>query len=121
MQRLTAKELKRRYRAGERNFAGVDLSGESLRGMNLKGIDLSGADLSRTDIRGTNFTKANLVSTQFFASESKSMQVNDNSRNISIGGNATGNVFQTGDGNTASIEFQQVTLPPPDRVNIQPS
>jgi uncharacterized protein YjbI with pentapeptide repeats len=40
MQRLTAKELKRRYRAGERNFAGVDLSGESLRGMNLKGIEL---------------------------------------------------------------------------------
>ena len=52
-------------------------------------------------------------------SESKSMQVNDHSRNISIGGNATGNVFQSGDGNTASIEFQQVTLPPPDRVNIQ--
>jgi DNA-binding protein H-NS len=51
--------------------------------------------------------------------ESKAMQGNDNSRNISIGGNATGNVFQTGDGNTASIEFQQVTLPPPDRVNIQ--
>ena len=47
------------------------------------------------------------------------MQVNDNSRNISIGGDATGNVFQAGDGNTASIEFQQVTLPPPDRVNIQ--
>jgi uncharacterized protein YjbI with pentapeptide repeats len=51
--------------------------------------------------------------------ESKAMQGNDNSRNISIGGNATGNVFQAGDGNTASIEFQQVTLPPPDRVNIQ--
>lgn len=47
------------------------------------------------------------------------MQVNDNSRTVSIGGNATGNVFQTGDGNTASIEFQQVTLPPPDHVNIQ--
>jgi hypothetical protein len=47
------------------------------------------------------------------------MQVNDHSRNISIGGNATGNVFQSGDGNTASIEFQQVTLPSPDRVNIQ--
>jgi uncharacterized protein YjbI with pentapeptide repeats len=51
--------------------------------------------------------------------ESKSMQGNDYSRNINVGGNATGNVFQSGDGNTASIEFQQVTLPPPDRVNIQ--
>lgn len=68
MQRLTAKELQRRYRAGERRFANVDLSGESLRGMNLKGIDLSGADLSRTDIRGTNFSEANLVKAQFFAS-----------------------------------------------------
>jgi uncharacterized protein YjbI with pentapeptide repeats len=69
MQRLTAKELQRRYRAGERNFANVDLSGESLRGLNLKGIDLSGADLSRTDIRGTNFSEANLVGTQFVAAK----------------------------------------------------
>ncbi|PZO42792.1 MAG: hypothetical protein DCF17_07885 [Shackletoniella antarctica] len=65
MQRLTAKDLQRRYRAGERNFAGVDLSGESLRGMNLKGINLAGADLSRTDIRGTRFVNANLQGTQF--------------------------------------------------------
>jgi len=64
-QRLTAKELQRSYRNGERNFANVDLSGESLRGMNLKGIDLSGADLSKTDIRGTNFINANLHGTQF--------------------------------------------------------
>ena len=69
MDKLTAKDLKRRYRAGERNFAGVDLRGASLRGLNLKGIDLSGADLSRTDIRGTNFTKANLVGTQFVAAK----------------------------------------------------
>ena len=69
MDKLTAKDLKRRYRAGERNFAGVDLSSESLRGMNLKGINLAGADLSYTDIRGTNFTKANLTSTQFVAAK----------------------------------------------------
>lgn len=69
MQRLTAKDLQRRYRAGERNFARVDLSGESLRGINLKGIDLSEADLSRTDICGTNFSKANLISTQFVAAK----------------------------------------------------
>lgn len=51
--------------------------------------------------------------------ESKAMQGDDKSRNIHVGGNATGNVFQTGDGNTASLEFQQVTLPPPEQVNIQ--
>jgi len=69
MDKLTAKDLQRRYRAGERNFAGVDLSGESLRGLNLKGIDLSEADLSRTDIRGTNFAGATLVGTQFIAAK----------------------------------------------------
>ena len=64
-QRLTAKDLYRRYRSGERNFSGIDLSGQSLRGMNLKGIDLSGADLSRTDIRGTKFVNATLRETVF--------------------------------------------------------
>jgi uncharacterized protein YjbI with pentapeptide repeats len=51
--------------------------------------------------------------------ESKAMQGNDYSRSVSIGGDATGNVFQSGDGNTAKIEFQQVRLPPPESVNIQ--
>lgn len=64
MGKLTAKELQRRYRAGERNFARVDLSGESLRGMNLNGIDLSRSDLSHTDIRGTRFVNANLQETR---------------------------------------------------------
>jgi len=59
--RLTAKELKRRYRKGERDFAGENLRGESLRGMNLSGVDLSGADLSCTDLCSTNFTDAKLI------------------------------------------------------------
>jgi uncharacterized protein YjbI with pentapeptide repeats len=67
--KLTARELRLRYRQGERQFKGVDLSGESLRGMNLKGIDLSEADLSGTDIRGTNFTEAKLIGTQFVAAK----------------------------------------------------
>ncbi|MEM9978687.1 MAG: pentapeptide repeat-containing protein [Cyanobacteria bacterium P01_D01_bin.2] len=62
---MKARELLKRYRLGERDFRGVDLSGESLRGMNLTGIDLSGADLSKTDLRGTNFTQAQLVRTEF--------------------------------------------------------
>ena len=49
--------------------------------------------------------------------ETKFVQGDD--RSISIGGDATGNVFQSGDGNTAKMEFQQVTLPPPASVNIQ--
>lgn len=65
MDQVNAKELMRRYRQGERDFRGMDLSGESLRGMNLKGIDLTGANLSKTDLRGTNFTRAELVDTNF--------------------------------------------------------
>ncbi|MEL6813909.1 MAG: pentapeptide repeat-containing protein [Cyanobacteria bacterium J06598_3] len=61
---MKAKELLSRYRSGERNFRGVDLSGESLRGMNLAGIDLSGANLNKTDLRSTKFTDARLVGTQ---------------------------------------------------------
>ncbi|BAY91212.1 MULTISPECIES: CHAT domain-containing protein [unclassified Tolypothrix] len=38
---------------------------------------------------------------------------------ISIGGNATGSAIQTGDSNTANINFQQVSLPAPATVNIE--
>lgn len=59
--RLTAKELYKRYRQGERNFVGVNLSGESLCGINLRGINLREADLSHADLRGTNLTDAILA------------------------------------------------------------
>ncbi len=58
---LTAQQLQRRYRQGDRHFVGVNLRGESLRGLNLRGINLSQADLSHTDLRGTDFTGANLA------------------------------------------------------------
>ena len=58
---LTAQQLQRRYRQGDRHFVGVNLRGESLRGLNLKDINLSQADLSHTDLRGTDFTGANLA------------------------------------------------------------
>lgn len=40
-------------------------------------------------------------------------------RSVRIGGNMTGSSIQTGDGNTASVQFQQATLPAPETVNIQ--
>ena len=40
-------------------------------------------------------------------------------RAVSIGGNASGNVIQTGDRNTASVQLQLVKLPPPDSVDIR--
>ena len=40
-------------------------------------------------------------------------------RSVSIGGDANGNIIQTGDGNTASLEFTQTTLPPAETVDLQ--
>ena len=40
-------------------------------------------------------------------------------RSIQIGGHAAGNVLQTGDENTASVQYQRATLPPPERVDIR--
>ena len=40
-------------------------------------------------------------------------------RSVSIGGNAEGNIIQTGDRNVASVSYQRVTLPPPESVDIQ--
>jgi len=39
-------------------------------------------------------------------------------RSVSIGGNAQGNIIQTGDRNTASLEYKQVQLPPAETVDL---
>ena len=57
---MKAKEVLRRYAAGERNFQRVNLRGQS-----FKGADLSGADFSEADIRSTNFKNANLQGVNF--------------------------------------------------------
>ena len=40
-------------------------------------------------------------------------------RSVSIGSSVTGGAIQTGDSNTANINFQQISLPEPESVNIQ--
>ncbi|MEA5595084.1 CHAT domain-containing protein [Rivularia sp. UHCC 0363] len=40
-------------------------------------------------------------------------------RSVSIGGSVTGSAIQTGDSNTANINYQQVSLPAPESVDIQ--
>ncbi|NEO22131.1 MULTISPECIES: pentapeptide repeat-containing protein [unclassified Moorena] len=57
---MKAKEVLRRYAAGERDFRR-----ENLRGQSFQGEDLSGADFSEADIRGANFKNANLTETKF--------------------------------------------------------
>jgi len=39
-------------------------------------------------------------------------------RNISIGGNATGNAFATGDHSTATVDYKKAVLPPAATVDI---
>ncbi len=39
-------------------------------------------------------------------------------RSVSVGGNAVGSVIVTGDQNVVTAKIEQVTLPPPETVNI---
>lgn len=57
---MKASEVLKRYKAGERDFRGVNLRGQS-----FKGQDLSGANFSEADLRSTNFTGATLRRTNF--------------------------------------------------------
>ncbi len=67
---IDGEELRSRYAAGERNFAGVNLRGANIsgsdpwndnyRGADLSGINLSGADLSNSNLAGADLTDADL-------------------------------------------------------------
>lgn len=62
---MKASEVLKRYKAGERNFQGVNLRGQSLRGKNLSGANFSGADFTDAEIQGTKFTNATLTKANF--------------------------------------------------------
>ena len=66
---MKAKEVLKRYKAGERNFQDVNLSGQSFKGKNLSGADFSGADFTNAKIQGTKFTKATLTKADFTGAE----------------------------------------------------
>jgi uncharacterized protein YjbI with pentapeptide repeats/stress response protein SCP2 len=62
---ISAEEFLRRYKEGERDFtginlSGVDLSGKTLHSVNLSNANLSGAELSEADLFGANLSEANL-------------------------------------------------------------
>jgi hypothetical protein len=40
-------------------------------------------------------------------------------RSVTIGGSAQGNIIQTGDHNIAALHYEQVQLPPPQKVDVQ--
>jgi len=73
---MNVEELLKNYAAGERNFAGIDLShatdwadtlrnlkyaNPNLRGFDLRGINLKGANLCLAYLPGTNLTGADLT------------------------------------------------------------
>jgi uncharacterized protein YjbI with pentapeptide repeats len=58
--KLSTEELLKRYAAGERNFCGVDLSGQLLRGVDLSGANLLEAKLHNTHLEQANLTGVNL-------------------------------------------------------------
>ena len=70
MLRLSANDFLRRYKAGERCFSKVDLTGENLEGIYIIGVDLKGAILRKTnlshgailssDLTGADLSEANL-------------------------------------------------------------
>jgi uncharacterized protein YjbI with pentapeptide repeats len=57
---MKAREVLKKYAAGERNFQRLNLRGQSFKGKNL-----AGANFSKADIRSTNFTGANLRGANF--------------------------------------------------------
>jgi len=57
----SAQELLERYNAGERNFAGAQLSEAQLAGAQLAGASLAGANLDSADLRGADLSGANLL------------------------------------------------------------
>lgn len=62
---ISAEEFLQRYKEGERDFTGinlsrVDLSGKILHSVNLSNANLSGAELSEADLFGANLSEANL-------------------------------------------------------------
>ena len=57
---VSAAELLRRYADGERDFHGIDLTGEDLDCADLREIDLSNSDLTRTSLAEANLAEANL-------------------------------------------------------------
>jgi len=59
-------QLSRRYAAGEREFAGIDLTEANLCGINLAGVNLSGAEFMRADLTTANLSGANLRGASFW-------------------------------------------------------
>ena len=59
--KLNRMTLVEQYRAGKRNFGGVNLTGEDLSNLQLSGIELPGAQMERVNLQRTNLSQSNLT------------------------------------------------------------
>ena len=92
--------------------------------MGCTSIDLQGIPEYATPeikIRRRRYQKEELINT---VKPNKNNHINNDNkggqnRSVSIGGSVTGSAIQTGDYDTANINYQQVSLPEPESVNIQ--
>ncbi|MEB3887183.1 Rid family detoxifying hydrolase [Lyngbya sp. CCY1209] len=66
---MEPQELIDRYKEGERDFAGVDLSGITIKGHDLSDINLEGSDLRNCKFTSMTFNNANLKNCNFCESQ----------------------------------------------------
>jgi hypothetical protein len=57
---MNSMQLQQRYKAGDRDFRGIQLTGANLVWFELSGVDLRDADLSHANLSGANLCEANL-------------------------------------------------------------
>ncbi|MDY7052622.1 Rid family detoxifying hydrolase [Limnospira fusiformis] len=71
---MQPQELLDKYKLGERDFPGVDLSYTTWQGCNLSEINLEGADFSNSDFKNMTFNRANLKNCNFRGSTFQSVR-----------------------------------------------
>ena len=71
---MQPQELLDKYKLGERDFPGVDLSYTTWQGCNLSEINLEGADFSNSDFKNMVFNRANLKNCNFRGSTFQSVK-----------------------------------------------
>ena len=71
---MTPQELVDRYKLGERDFPGVDLSYTTWQGHDFSDINLEGADLSNSSFKNMTFNQANLKNCNFSESTFQSVK-----------------------------------------------
>jgi uncharacterized protein YjbI with pentapeptide repeats len=57
---MNSMQLQQRYKEGDRDFRGLQLTGANLVWFELSGVDLRAADLSHANLSGANLSEANL-------------------------------------------------------------